>query len=160
MEMSIFKYVERNEIDIVKRILEDDLKLKHLRDSHGNTPLHYACQNGRVSMASVLLENLPCLARVRDREKGIPLHDTRWSKNILLSKILLEVYPEGVLVQDALECKPLCLQGYISTIELFYVKYEEDKETIKYFDMSNYTRILNDKSLERLVLRRINLLKR
>ena len=58
-------------------------------DSGGRTILHYACQEGKLTLVKHLAENYQALLTIRDNDSMTPLHIAGWSGSVELTKYLI-----------------------------------------------------------------------
>ncbi|MBN9289140.1 MAG: hypothetical protein BGO43_14420 [Gammaproteobacteria bacterium 39-13] len=63
----------QNDVDGLKRYLENGkTDVNKLKDSNGDTPLHWACQNGQLNAAKLLVEKYAAKATVVNNDNFIP----------------------------------------------------------------------------------------
>ena len=121
-------------LEILEKIfsLPDNLKNINYQDENGFTALHYACDEGNLKIAEILLK-ANCETNIKNNEKKTPLHLSSKRGYFDISKILIE---NGALlnIYDSEKNSPLhyvCMNNYVELLKYFLSKLPQaDEENI------------------------------
>ena len=119
---------QKNNLELVKRLVETEEEDPNNIDEHGNTPVHIAIMNGCLDVLKYLIEEQKCNSGVQGEHGRTPIHAAcEKNDNLPIMKYLVEEQGENPDVKDDNGNTPLHVSVICGSLDILKYLIEQCK---------------------------------